>query len=168
LGALAVIGFDGHVDIRMVPFDHPDACKLIDEVQQEYVTRYGDPDVTPVDPDEFAPPKGIFLVGYRDGVPLACGGWRAHDESEPEFRPGDVELKRMYVVAAARGEGLARVLLAELERTARVAGRRRMVLESGLRLPEALALYRCSGYTDIPNFGLCRHEPDSVCLAKVL
>lgn len=154
--------------IRSVPFDHPDAVKLIDEVQQEYVTRYGDPDVTPVDVSEFAPPRGLFVVGYLDGAPVACGGWRAHDGPSPEFLPGDAELKRMYVVPSARGRGLSRVLLAELERTAVDAGRKRVVLETGTRQPEAIALYRSSGYADIAKFGHYRDDPLSVCLAKGL
>ncbi|WP_106178415.1 GNAT family N-acetyltransferase [Prauserella shujinwangii] len=157
------------MDIRVAAFDDPDARKLIDAVQQEYVRRYGDPDVTPVDPAEFAPPNGLFLLGYVDGAPVASGGWRAHDgDEEPEFRPGDAELKRMYVVDAMRGRGLARAMLAELERTAKDAGRTRLVLETGTRQPEAIALYRSSGYTDIPKFGVYRHTPESICLAKEL
>ncbi|MBK1786849.1 GNAT family N-acetyltransferase [Prauserella cavernicola] len=156
------------MDIRVVPFDHPDAVKLIDLVQQEYVTRYGDPDVTPVAPREFAPPRGLFLVGYLAGVAVACGGWRAHDGPEPTFRPGDAELKRMFVLDTERGKGFARALLAELERTALAAGRRRAVLETGTEQPEAIALYRSSGYGDIPGFGVYRDEPESVYLAKEL
>lgn len=154
------------VDIRVLAFDHPDSVKLIDLVQQEYVTRYGDPDVTPVDPAEFAAPHGIFLVGYLDDVPVACGGWRAHDGPAPEFRRGDAELKRMFVTLPARGKGFARVMLAELERTALEAGRRRCVLETGTEQPEAIALYRSSGYTDIPKFGVYKHTAESLCLAK--
>lgn len=142
--------------------------KLIDEVQQEYVLRYGAPDETPVDPAEFAPPEGLFLVGYTGGVPVACGGWRAHDGPAPEFLPGDAEMKRLYVSADARGRGLARAVLARLEATSREAGRRRMVLETGTRQPEALALYRSTGYGDIPKFGVYRCEPLSVCLGKTL
>ncbi|MFC4000609.1 GNAT family N-acetyltransferase [Prauserella oleivorans] len=155
------------MQIRVVPFDHPDAAKLIDLVQQEYVTRYGDPDVTPVSPDEFAPPHGTFLVGYRDDVPVACGGWRAHDEP-PEFRPGDAELKRMFVVPSERGNGYARQMLAALERTAVAAGRTRAVLETGTKQPEAIALYRSSGYTEIDKFGVYKNDALSLCLAKEL
>ncbi|PXY27061.1 GNAT family N-acetyltransferase [Prauserella muralis] len=156
------------MDIRVTAFDHPDAVKLIDLVQQEYVTRYGEPDVTPVDPADFAPPRGLFVVGYLDGVPVACGGWRAHDGPAPEFRHGDAELKRMFVVPDARGKGFARALLAELERTAALAGRTRAVLETGTEQPEAIALYRSAGYTDIPKFGVYKHTPESICLAKEL
>lgn len=149
-------------------FDHPDALKLIADLQQEYVTRYGEEDATPVDPAEFAPPDGHFYVGYLDGAPVACGGWRAHDGPAPDFEPGDAEMKRMYVVLSARGKGLSRVLLAELEGSARTAGRRRMVLETGTLQPEAISLYTSSGYTGIPKFGHYRHTEESVCFAKLL
>ncbi|TQJ02384.1 GNAT family N-acetyltransferase [Amycolatopsis cihanbeyliensis] len=156
------------MDIRVTPFDHPDAVKLMDEVQQEYVVRYGEPDMTTMRAEEFTPPGGLFLVGYLDGVPVATGAWRAHDGPEPDFRPGDVELKRMYVAESARGRGFARAMLAELERTAVAAGRRRAVLETGIRQPEAIALYRSCGYTDIPKFGYYRNHAESVCLARKL
>jgi GNAT superfamily N-acetyltransferase len=156
------------MDIRVVAYDHPDAAKLIAEVQQEYVVRYGDPDVTPVDPADFAASRGVFLVGYVDDVPIACGAWRAHDGPAPEFQPGDAELKRMFVTASARGRGFARAILAELERTAAAAGRRRAVLETGTRQPEALTLYRSSGYRAIENFGVYQNEPESRCFAKDL
>ncbi|MTD55369.1 GNAT family N-acetyltransferase [Amycolatopsis pithecellobii] len=137
------------MDLRPTPFDHPDSTKLIDAVQQEYVVRYGGPDATALESAEFAPPQGLFLVGYEDGTPVACGGWRARETP----RPGDVEIKRMYVAESARGKGFARAMLAELERTARAAGHRRVVLETGMKQPEALALYRSSGYREIPGFG---------------
>jgi GNAT superfamily N-acetyltransferase len=142
--------------------------KLIDDLQQVYVARYGDGDVTPVDPAEFAPPLGYFAVGYVDGTPVTCGGWRAHDKAQDSLRPGDAEIKRMYVVDAMRGRGLARAVLAALEEAARDRGRVRMVLETGLRQPEAIALYESSGYVRIDNFGVYRHHPESLCFAKDL
>lgn len=146
--------------IDVVAYDHPDAARLIAEVQREYVTRYGGEDDSPVDPDEFAAPKGVFLVGYLDGVAVACGGWRSHGS--------DAEIKRMYVAAAMRGKGLARAMLAELERTALAAGHRRMILETGKRQPEAVALYRSTGYSDIPAFGHYANAPLSIHLGKPL
>ncbi|HWM04852.1 MAG TPA: GNAT family N-acetyltransferase [Actinophytocola sp.] len=147
------------MDVR--PFDHPDSVALIAEVQQEYVVRYGSPDATPVDPGEFAPPNGLFLIGYLDGGPVASGGWRVH-------RAGEVELKRMYVSPSVRGRGLARELLAELERTALVAGHARMVLETGFRQPEAIALYRSCGYVEVPRFGYYAEAPGAVHLGKLI
>jgi ribosomal protein S18 acetylase RimI-like enzyme len=72
----------------------------------------------------------------------------------------------MYVVAAHRGHGYARAVLAELERTAAAAGRRRAVLESGTRQPESVALYLSAGYEPMPAFGLYRDSPNSRFFAK--
>lgn len=154
--------------IRRATYDEPDARKLIAEVQQVYVERYGGQDETPVRPEEFRPPLGVFLLGYLDGRAVACGGWRAHDATDPGFADGDAEIKRMYVVPSARGRGLAREILAELERTAASAGRTRMVLETGTKQPEAIGLYTSSGYTPIPGFGIYQDEPESRCFAKRL
>nr|WP_253862897.1 GNAT family N-acetyltransferase [Prauserella halophila] len=156
------------MDIHVLAFDHPDSTKLIDLVQQEYVGRYGDPDVTPVDPAEFAPPQGIFLVGYRDEVPIACGGWRAHAAGDGSLRGRDAEIKRMFVVDGERGRGHSRAMLAALERTAAEYGCRRIVLETGYKQPEAIALYRSSGYHEIEKFGVYAQDPISVCMAKEL
>ncbi len=156
------------MDIRVVPYDHPDATKMIAEVQLEYVDRYGGEDITPMNPAQFALPLGLFVVGYLDDAPVASGAWRAHDGPAPRFQPGDAELKRMYVVKSARGRGFARAILAELERTALEAGRRRAVLETGFKQPEAIELYKSSGYTEIPGFGVYEDEPDSICFGKVL
>jgi GNAT superfamily N-acetyltransferase len=147
--------------IEIVGYDHPDAARLIGEIQQEMVVRYGGEDATPVTPSEFAPPGGLFLVGYVDGAPVACGGWRSRGED-------DAELKRMYVAPSARGNGYARSLLAEIERTALTAGRRRLVLETGDKQPEAVELYRSAGYTAVPPFGHYACSPSSVYLGKVL
>lgn len=153
---------------RQVGYDDPDAVKLITEVQQEYVRRYGGVDSTPVDPADFAPPQGLFLVGYLGQAPVLCGGWRAQDTPELFFLDGDAELKRMYVVPSARRRGYARLLLAELERTAAERGRRRIVLETGAKQPEAIALYMARGYTPITKFGIYRCEESSRCYGKVL
>ena len=154
--------------IQAASFDHPDAQRLVEEVQQEYVVRYGEEDSTPMTVEEFAAPRGLFLLGYRDGEAVASGGWRAHDGDEPFFEDGDAELKRMYVVPHARGRGLARAMLAELERSARAAGRLRAILETGTAQPEAIALYETSGYEEIRKFGVYRGDDDSRCFGKIL
>jgi GNAT superfamily N-acetyltransferase len=150
----------GLVRIEAVAYDHPEAARLIAEVQQEYVDRYGGEDQTPVDLAEFVPPRGLFLVGYDGTAAVACGGWRT--------RGTDAEIKRMYVTRTARRRGLARVMLAELERTARAAGHHRVILETGSEQPEAIALYRSAGYTGIPAFGYYACAAGSVHLGKVL
>ncbi len=156
------------VEIRKTRYDHPDAVLLTEQVQQEYVRRYGGPDETAMDADHFDGGQGEFMVGYLDGVPVATGGWRGQDASPEGFEDGDAEVKRMYVVPEARGRGFARRMLAALEAGAAAAGRRRMVLETGQEQPEAIALYASCGYTPVPKFGHYRDSPLSVCLGKAL
>ncbi|MBQ1001612.1 GNAT family N-acetyltransferase [Streptomyces sp. RK62] len=156
--------------IRPVPFDHPDAVKLNDQVQAEYSVRYGDGgDETPLAAADFAPPRGLYLIAYDAlGVPVASGGWRSQDENGEGNQNGDAELKRMYVVEDMRGRGIARRVLAALEEDARAAGRRRMVLETGVKQPEAVALYTSSGYEPCEKFGYYRFHELSLCYAKAL
>lgn len=142
-------------------YDSPLAQGLVEEVQAEYVVRYGGPDDTPLSPAEFAPPRGVFLVALVDGVPVATAGLRDHGG-------GDVELKRMYVRAAHRRRGYARLLLAEVERRARVLGHRRLLLETGAMQPEAVALYRSAGYADTAPYGHYAESEHSIHLAKDL
>jgi len=156
--------------IRRVPFDHPDAVKLNDQVQAEYHVRYGDGgDATELAPADFAPPNGVYLIAYDEwDSPVATGGWRAQDTNGEGNLDGDAELKRMYVIEEMRGRGLARRILTALEDHARAAGRRRMVLETGTKQPEAIALYTSSGYEPCAKFGYYRHFEDSRCFAKAL
>jgi GNAT superfamily N-acetyltransferase len=74
----------------------------------------------------------------------------------------------MYVVEGYRGKGYARAVLAELERTAAAAGRLRLVLETGIPQPDAIALYTSAGYEPIPKFGDYSDSPNSRCYAKPL
>ncbi|MGD9526903.1 GNAT family N-acetyltransferase [Pseudonocardia sp.] len=157
------------MELRRVPFTHPDAVALVAAVQQEYVQRYGGGDGTPVDPAEFAPPRGWFVVGYAGGEPVAAGGFRVRSGAEDAaVCHGDAEIKRMYVADHHRGRGFARAVLAELERVARELGCRRTILETGTRQPEAVALYRSAGYVAIPPFGIYREHPACRCFAKAL
>jgi len=112
--------------------------------------------------EELLPPTGRFVIVYDDSdAPVACGAIRRRDAEA-------AEIKRMYVRPEARGHGLSRVVLVELESTARDLGYRALVLETGLRQPEAIALYESAGYTTIPNFGFYKESPLSVCYRKEL
>ncbi|MFD8481723.1 GNAT family N-acetyltransferase [Kitasatospora sp. NPDC059673] len=156
------------MEIRTTGFGHPDAQKLAAEVQQEYVLRYGDGDQTAMHTDHFDPPAGLFVIGYVDGEPVACGGWRVKERDADGLRDGDAELKRMYVVPAARGKGYSRTLLRHLEQAAIAAGRTRLVLETGTLQPEAVGLYASEGYDDIRKFGYYKDHELSICMGKEL
>jgi len=158
------------LSISEVGYDHPDAQRLIAEVQAEYVQRYGGPDSTPVDPAEFAPPQGRFAVGYAGGEPIGMGGWRRHDPEDPEtsWAAPSAEVKRMYVAAGMRNRGYARTMLAYLEDTARQDGVRWLLLETGHRQPEAVELYRSCGYLPVSPFGYYAGRASAIHLGKDL
>jgi GNAT superfamily N-acetyltransferase len=150
-----------------VPITHPDAMALIEAVQEEYVARYGGRDETPIDPADFEDPLGQFFVGYLDGEPVATAAWR---RSSVKALGADVtaEVKRMYVVPAAQRRGLARRMLAHLEATTAEAGIEALVLETGIKQPEAIELYLSSGYEPIPGFGYYAYSDLSRCFARRL
>jgi GNAT superfamily N-acetyltransferase len=143
------------IDIRLVKYTAPVAVAMIEAALVDLSERYGgDGDSTPVDPAQFEPPAGAFLVAWLDGRPAGCGGWRTYHGDR------DVaEVKRMYTVPEVRGRGVALALLRALEEAARQAGRKRIVLETGHRQPEAIALYIKAGYERIPDFGHYKDEP---------
>ena len=153
------------LEIRRVPYDHPDAVLLVERVQAFYVERYGGRDDDPTDPAMFEPPAGAFYVGYADGRPVCTGAWR-REGVERLGSTRTAEIKRMYVVPEAQGRGHARRMLAHLEATAAEAGYDVLVLSTGKRQPEALGLYRSAGYVDVPGFGHYAGMPLNVCLAK--
>jgi len=154
--------------IDLVPIGQPDAARLVEEVQQEYVARYGNRDETPLEPGYFDPPGGAFFVGYLGEVAVATGAWRLRRDVVAFGSDRTAEIKRMYVAPAGRRRGLARAMLAHLEQTARAAGAVVMVLETGLGQPEAIALYESSGYTPIPGFGFYKDARLARCYARPL
>ncbi|WP_269810145.1 GNAT family N-acetyltransferase [Kineosporia sp. NBRC 101677] len=150
--------------LRDAPFDSPEAITLIAELQQEYVTRYGGQDETPVEPGEFTPPAGLFVVAEVGGELAGCVGVREHAAGGEQC----AEMKRMYVRPAFRRRGLARKLLSAAEQRAVVLGYRRLVLETGDQQPEAVSLYQNSGYRPHQNFGIYADEAGSQYFAKDL
>jgi DNA-binding MarR family transcriptional regulator/GNAT superfamily N-acetyltransferase len=93
----------------------------------------------------FRAPSGLFLVAYLRGEPIGCGGLKFHDD-----QPAD--LKRMWVATTARGLGVGRRLLTELEERARDHGASVVRLETNRSLTEAQSLYRSTGYIEIASF----------------
>lgn len=138
---------------------------LVTAQWRELLRRYGVPDDVDATDDLLAehltPPDGVFLVGCLDGVAVACGGVRRHDAATGE-------VKRMYVVPEHRGNGHSRTVLRALEDRARALGYTRLILETGLRQPEAMALYEAEGYRSIAPYGAHRDSPASRCYEKPL
>jgi GNAT superfamily N-acetyltransferase len=147
--------------IRPTRYGAPAAQNLVAAAQADLAARYGSGDETTIEAVQFDPPEGAFLVAYLRGEPVACGGWRTLSHFTDAGVAEDVaEIKRMYAVPAARGDGTAQALLAALEESARESGMHRMVLETGGRNPEAIRFYQKYGYAQIPNYGYYKDEAD--------
>ena len=149
------------IKIKIADFNDPAVQALLVDVLDELSERYGGSgDDTPIAADDFAPPNGAFLVADDGERLVGCAGWRRHGD--------DAELKRMFTAKAARKRGLGRRMLIAIEDSARAAGCRRLILETGDRQPEAIALYETAGYARIEDFGYYKDEPDVLSFAKVL
>jgi GNAT superfamily N-acetyltransferase len=115
------------------------------ELDRRFSTGFDPAQSIPADDDELRPPHGLFLIARCEGEAIGCGVLKFHGD-EP------TELKRMWVSPAARGIGLGRRLLLELEQRAG-AGRSRVVhLETNHSFTEAIAMYRAHGYVEVAPF----------------
>ena len=143
--------------------DQPAILELIYALNAELDLRYPEEGANHfrLDLAEVAPGRGAFLVAYVEGIPVGCGATRLND-------PHTAEIKRMYVLPAWRGRGIAGVVLAALEEHAKALGARELVLETGARQPESLAVYRRSGFREIERFGDYVDSPLSLCMGKTL
>jgi GNAT superfamily N-acetyltransferase len=95
--------------------------------------------------DELRPPAGMLVLAWLRERPVGCGAVK--------FLPGQpADLKRMWVAASARGLGIGRRLLTELERLAAGHGVDAVRLETNGTLLEAISLYRSAGYVEVPAF----------------
>lgn len=101
------------------------------------------------------------VVAYEDGTPIGCGAIK-------EYETGTMEVKRMYTTPASRGKGIASRVLSELENWAAEMSCQKCVLETGIKQPEAIALYKKNGYQIIPNYGQYIGVDNSLCFEKLL
>ncbi len=136
------------------------AARLIADLCAELGERYGRPP-SPYTADEAAGPRAGLVVARWHGEPIGCGALRCIDAAT-------VEVKRMYVAPAARRHGVARRILTALEQLAAGHGYARIILETGARQPEALALYEATGHRRTANYGRYLGNPEAVCFEKRL
>jgi DNA-binding MarR family transcriptional regulator/GNAT superfamily N-acetyltransferase len=137
--------------VKIAPVDpaHPHARYCLREYFRELDRRFDvgfDPQNSiPADADNLRLPNGVLLVATLRAEPVGCGALKLHGDQP-------AEIKRMLVAPTARGLGLGRRLLSELERHAAEHGAREVRLETNRALTEAIAMYRAAGYREVPRF----------------
>lgn len=136
----------------------PDFKLLVKRLDQDLLTRYGAEQAL-YDAKNIIENNQTVVVAYLDNAPVGCGCFKAFDNSS-------VELKRMFVHDDARGKGIASAILTELEHWAKEIGYKTMVLETGNKQQEAIALYLKHGYYLTEQYGEYIGMPSSLCYSK--
>lgn len=138
------------VEIREVDPDHADAQRCLAAYFAELEVRSGSPfdpsTGSTAQPDEIRPPHGVFLVAYLGDTPVGCGALKHHDDGSVS------DIKRMWVASDARGHGIGRQLLEELEARAAGHGVGGVRLETNAVLTEAIGLYLSAGFVEVEPF----------------
>lgn len=137
------------------------ATGLLAELDADLLGRYPGEPVNGIDSQQFRQGGGYFVLAHVGGALAGCGAFRP-------WAPGTAELKRMYVRAAYRGRGVGRAIVAALEDEARRRGFGECILETAVRMPEAIALYRRCGYEPMPRYGPFVDSERSVCMRHAL
>lgn len=148
--------------IRLERTDNTDQVfrSLVVELDRELAVRDGDEHAFYAQFNKLDAMLGA-VVAYDGETAVGCGAFKKHT--------GDTaEIKRMFVRPESRGQRIAAQVLSELETWASESGFTVYVLETGLKQPEAIALYKRSGYTEIPNYGQYADITNSVCMRKVI
>jgi DNA-binding MarR family transcriptional regulator len=137
------------IEIRTVDPTAADALRCIRayfaELDRRSESRFDPSASISVEPHEVIPPAGAFLIAYVRGEPVGCGAVKHHPGA-----PSDI--KRMWVAESARGLGIGRRLLTELEERAARSGAAAARLDTNDALVEAIAMYRSAGYDEVPAF----------------
>jgi putative acetyltransferase len=160
-GALAATAGDAKaaVDIAEEPADRPEVHALIRQSDMYFSSLYPAASNHLVDIVALSEPDVRFVVARRGGVAVGCGALVIGAD-------GEAELKRMFVIPEARGLKLGSRILDALEAAGAAESVRVLRLETGVRQPEALALYRRHGYTERGPFGPYQRDPLSTFFEK--
>lgn len=139
---------------------HPDFIHLVRFLDAELAERDGN------EHDFYAQYNKIqninhVVLAYVNDLPVSCGAIK-------EYEPGIMEIKRMFTLPEYRGKGLAVLVLNELEKWASQLGYKKCILETGKKQPEAIALYKKTGFSIIPNYGQYKGVDNSVCFEKFI
>lgn len=140
--------------------DNKDFKKLVKKLDSELKISDGDEHDFYDQFNKIDSIKHVVVV-YRNHTPIACGAIK-------QFDPITMEIKRMFTLSEHRGRGIATITLKELEKWSSELSYKKCILETGLKQPEAIALYRKNGYDLIANYGQYAGVENSKCFQKIL
>jgi putative acetyltransferase len=140
--------------------DHPGFIALVRHLDAYLAHIDGDEHAFYAQYNKIAALQNV-VVALDGDTPIGCGAFKPFDENT-------VEVKRMYVLPEWRGKGVAAQVLTELERWASELGYGRCVLETGLRMPDAIGFYEKNGYGHTANYGQYLGMENSTCFAKAI
>jgi GNAT superfamily N-acetyltransferase len=140
--------------------EDPDFRKLVEELDAELRIRDGDEHSFYAQYNKIDMIKHVIMA-YEDSTPVGCGAIK-------EYSQDTMEVKRMYVPLNKRAQGIATIILKELEAWALELNFTKCILETGEKQPEAVRLYEKNDYKRIPNFGQYENAENSICFEKKL
>jgi GNAT superfamily N-acetyltransferase len=140
--------------------ENPDFIKLVKFLDEDLAIKDGEAHFFYAQFNKINKIMHVVLA-YENKIPLGCGAIKEYDTNT-------MEVKRMYTSPESRKKGIATKILTELEKWVFELSYGRCILETGKRQPEAIGLYKKSGYTQIPNYGQYSGVENSVCFEKEL
>ncbi|WP_426670516.1 GNAT family N-acetyltransferase [Mucilaginibacter sp. McL0603] len=149
-----------NITLKRTTSSNPDFRNLTILLDKELHNQYGDLQ-SEYDRYNHIIDINTVVIAYRDQSAVGCGCFKQIDDTS-------AELKRMFVKADERGQGIASSILTELELWAKEIGFSYSILETGDKQHEAIALYQKIGYVIIPNYGQYSGMESSICMRKEL
>ena len=147
-------------EIKRTDSDNLAFQKFVIELDKDLAIRDGDEHAFFDQYNKISAIKYVVLA-YENNMAVACGAIKEYDKNT-------MEIKRMYVSVAKREQGIASILLKELEKWAAQLGYKKCILETGIKQPEAINLYKKNNYDSIPNYGQYAQVASSICFEKII
>lgn len=144
--------------IKRTDSDNLDFQRLVFELDKDLAIKNGEANDFFAKYNEIGLIKNVVLV-YEADQAIGCGAMK-------EYKQGIVEIKRMFVPAEKRGNGIAQKVLFELQVWAKELGYEKCILETGDKMVEAIGLYKKSNFKIIPNYGQYANVKSSICFEK--
>jgi putative acetyltransferase len=148
------------IKLQRTTSDNEDFRLLISELDKELRSRYQEKQAI-YDQYNIIENNPNVVIAYREEMPVGCGCFKKFDDRS-------VEIKRMFVRPEYRGQKIAASILQQLENWAMELNISGAVLETGIKQPDAIHLYRKSGYIVVENYGPYKGLPESICMQKNL